>query len=286
MSFGKEKFRKILLFPVVIITLLFMMTSSVYALSFPIKYSSKTASLTIRKKVYYGTTCYVAHLKLKPGGYKRFKGGVSKKLGGETTKKFAKRVNAVFAINGDYAYCNGYTCVRNGVVYKKGSINVSAVYNSNTGKLTSSGVLPKNQSLLELGKSGQIYQTFNFGAPFLENGKITLKKNMNQKNGKGRPRAFIGTTEKAGDIFIVATEGAGSNGTMLSDGKSYGLTGYQCARVLKNLGCKFGVPLDGGGSVQMIYKGKAVNRVDKISYSINHRRYEPRKLFDYYYLSR
>ena len=40
---------------------------------------------------------------------------------------------------------------------------------------------------------------------------------------------------------------------------SPGLTYSQCARLLGEKGCIFGVPLDGGGSSTMVFQGKVLN---------------------------
>lgn len=274
---------------VIAVIVFFLMATAVpfraYALSLPVRYSDKSVKLTIKKKRYYGTTCYVARLKLKKKAYRRFKGGVSKYRKGETTRHFAKRVKALFAVSGDYSLPNGYTCVRKGVVYKGKSADVPAVYNANTGMLMEPGSLLDGRSLSQLAKSGDVYNTFNFGPAFLRNGKILLKKDRKQKKGNGRPRVFVGTSGKPGDICFVVTEGADSSGGCRSDGRSYGLTGWQCAKVLKKLGCRFGVPLDGGGSTQMIYRGQAVNRVNKISFTESGKA-KTRKIYDFFYLSR
>ena len=225
-------------------------------------------------------------MKLKKDGFRRFRGGVSKKKKGETTKNFARRVKAVFALSGDYSMPNGYTCIRGGKIYQGGNVGAHAVYNANTGMLSGPDAITLNgRTARQVVASGDVYNSFNFGPAIVRDGNVLPKKAMNQRNGKGRPRAFIGTTGKAGDLYVVVTEGADSTGECRSDGKSYGLTGYQCAMVLKRLGCTFGVPIDGGGSVQMVYKGKAVNRMNRISFT-QEGRPKTRKLYDFYYLSR
>lgn len=251
----------------------------------PVKYRSGTADLTITKKTFYGTRCYVARLNLKgKKGYRRFSGGISRTRSGETALHFAGRTGAVFAVSGDWSYFNGYVCVRGGKIHQGSGWCVPAAYSASTGKLFApSAAKFSGKTLKSLVKSGEITNTFCFGPAFLVKGKITVGKSTNQKNGKGRPRAFIGTDGKPGHVVIVVTEGADSRGGNRSDGKSYGLTGWQCASVLKKLGCKFGVPLDGGGSVQMVYKGKFVNNAGKISWT---RKGSPeiRKLSDFYCL--
>lgn len=75
-------------------------------------------------------------------------------------------------------------------------------------------------------------------------------------SGGGRAqRTFIGTNGAPGDIWIVVTEGRGS------DGVSAGLTMQECAEFLKAKGCTFGIPLDGGGSTTMVFNGMRLNHV-------------------------
>ena len=270
---------------IVLFLALFQVPSFAGQVSLPVRYTSKTADITITRNTYYGTTCYIAKLKLKgKAGYKRFNGGVASSKYGETTQNFARRVNAVFAVSGDYTYLLGYPCVRNGKVYHGKNAGTPAVYSKKTGKLTGTDSKTyRGKTLKALAKKGVISHTFCFGGPILKNGKITIKKNMNQKRGSGRPRAFIGTNGKAGNICIVVTEGADSGGGYRSDGRSWGLTMWQCANVLKKQGCKFGVPLDGGGSVQMVYRGRYVNNADRISFDYNGRPYV-RRISDFYYV--
>ena len=72
--------------------------------------------------------------------------------------------------------------------------------------------------------------------------------------------SYLSTTNPAqdtsgypGDIWIVVSEGRNA------DGESAGLTYRQCARLLGEKGCIFGVPLDGGGSSTMVFQGKVLN---------------------------
>ena len=66
-------------------------------------------------------------------------------------------------------------------------------------------------------------------------------------------RTFIGTNGDAGDIWLFVSDGR------KNDGKSSGLTYKQCARYMQSKGCTFGVPLDGGGSSTMVWKGQVLN---------------------------
>lgn len=97
-------------------------------------------------------------------------------------------------------------------------------------------------------ESGLVTDTFCFGPPILVNGSVTTGS-----DGSCAQRTFIGTNGNPGDIWIVVSEGRNA------DGESAGLTYSQCARLLGEKGCIFGVPLDGGGSSTMVFQGKVLN---------------------------
>jgi exopolysaccharide biosynthesis protein len=70
-------------------------------------------------------------------------------------------------------------------------------------------------------------------------------------------RTFIGTNGNPGDIWLVVSDGR------YNDNESAGLTYDQCSRYLVSKGCVFGVPLDGGGSSTMVFKGQVLNANSK-----------------------
>ena len=65
----------------------------------------------------------------------------------------------------------------------------------------------------------------------------------------------MGTNGNPGDLWIVVSDGR------YNDGESAGLTFYEGAQYLKELGCTFGIHLDGGGSSTMYFNGKVLNAV-------------------------
>jgi len=159
-------------------------------------------------------------------------------------------------VNGCYSapYLN-YTVVRSGVLCNGSGKNLwcPAVYSNQNGLLQSAwesggteGIAGVNiDSLVE---SGLVTDTFCFGPPILVNGSVTAGS-----DGSRAQRTFIGTNGNPGDIWIVVSEGRNA------DGESAGLTYSQCARLLGEKGCIFGVPLDGGGSSTMVFQGKVLN---------------------------
>ena len=65
------------------------------------------------------------------------------------------------------------------------------------------------------------------------------------------PRTAIGMIEK-GHYVMVVSDGRTS--------ESAGLTLYQLAGVMKDLGCTEAYNLDGGGSTTMVFNGNVINK--------------------------
>lgn len=220
-------------------------------------YKDSTSKITVYKEWYQNAYCYIAHIEFTD--YSRFKTACANgkyNNGKETIKHAYNRLNnPVLIINGCYSSANlNYPVVRNGKVWNNKNCILPAVYSQKSGLLMSawegSGdprVYGKKLSVLAKDKT--VTDTFSFGPPILQGGKITVGSDKSRAQ-----RTFIGTNGKAGDIWVVVSEGR------KKDGKSSGLTYRQCAQLLKNKGCKFGVPLDGGGSSTMIFKGKTLNQ--------------------------
>lgn len=223
---------------------------SVNVLDYPLSYSDQTGSVTITKEWYGNAYCYAAHLQFSD--YSRFGTNCANgawQSGSETTSHAASRLNAILCINGDWAAPSlGYRVARGGVVCNDGTCYSEGIYSSVTGVFTHprlAGV--EGATLSSLVSSGTVTDTFQFGPAFLMNGEIA-------PSGGGRAqRTFIGTNGAPGDIWIVVTEGRGS------DGVSAGLTMQECAEFLKTKGCTFGIPLDGGGSTTMVFNGMRLN---------------------------
>ena len=224
---------------------------------YPKTYSDATCDITITKEWYEDAWCYIAHLQFTD--YTRFGTACANGEyddGYETTSHAASRLDAIFAVNGCYSapYLN-YTVVRSGDLCDGSGKNLwcPAVYSNQNGLLQSAwesggteGIAGANiDSLVE---SGLVTDTFCFGPPILVNGSVTAGS-----DGSRAQRTFIGTNGNPGDIWIVVSEGRNA------DGESAGLTYSQCARLLGEKGCIFGVPLDGGGSSAMVFQGKVLN---------------------------
>ena len=224
---------------------------------YPLTYSDATCNITITKEWYENAWCYIAHLQFSD--YTRFgtscaNGEYDK--GYETTSHAASRLDAIFAVNGCYSapYLN-YTVVRSGELCNGSGKNLwcPAVYSSQNGLLQSaweSGGTPgiAGMNVDSLVGSGLVTDTFSFGPPILVGSSVTAGSDTSRAQ-----RTFLGTNGNPGDIWVVVSEGRNA------DGESAGLTYSQCARLLAEKGCTFGIPLDGGGSSTMVFKGKVLN---------------------------
>lgn len=224
---------------------------------YPIAYQDETCAITIYREWYGNAWVYAAHLEFTDYSRLTTDGAYGKNnVGRERTSTAFERVGAIFMVNGDYAVpgnmANSYAIARNGVVFSDGIIKAAGVYNNKTGLLMNPieiGIRDKRLSTVV--NDGTITDTFQFAKAFLINGEILEKESSNSR----AQRTFIGTNGNAGDIWIVVSDGR------YNDGESAGLTGYQCAAFLKDKGCVFGLPLDGGGSSTMVFKGVILNAV-------------------------
>ena len=224
----------------------------------PKGYLDDTAKITIYKEWYKNAYVYAAHLQFSD--YNRFGTDCANGAynnGYETTSHAAKRLGAIFAVNGCYSSPNlDYTVVRHGKIWNgsgRATFWCPAVYSFHNGKLLSawdSGGTPgiSGGQIDQLVADGKVTDTFCFGPPSLINGVVQGKN-----EGARAQRTFIGTNGNAGDIWVCVSDGR------YNDGKSPGLTFYEAAEFLKEKGCTFGVNLDGGGSSTMYFNGKVLN---------------------------
>ena len=225
---------------------------------FPIVYEDETAKITITKEWYENAWAYIAHLEFSD--YTRFGTSVSNgkyENGYETTSHAAKRLGAIFAVNGCYSAPKlNYVVVRDGVIWNRpeSTLNLPAIYSSHNGLFSNAWdnsrpeELKGGQTIQELVDAGLMTDSFCFGPPMLIDGEILAENNYDRAQ-----RTFIGTNGNPGDIWIVVSDGR------KNDGESSGLNYYQCGKLLLDKGCSFGICLDGGGSSTMVFDGKILN---------------------------
>ena len=167
------------------------------------------------------------------------------------TSDIALSNNAILAINGDYygVQESGYV-LRNGVIYRnKAKSNQSDLVIYEDGSFE---IINENDITLEELKEHGAYQVLSFGPALIENGVINIDESTEVgKSMASNPRTAIGIIDENHYVFVV------------SDGRtseSEGLSLYELATFMKELGVKTLYNLDGGGSSTMYFNKQVINK--------------------------
>lgn len=214
-------------------------------------YKDENISIKLSEYRENDTTVYVADVQLSSPEYLKtaLAQGVYGRNVKEDTSEMAESNNAVLAINGDYygAREAGYV-IKNGTLYRNTSAGRDdlVIYSDGSWKIVNEDEV----SAEELMQDGAV-QTMSFGPALVQSGSITVGENEEVKQSmSSNPRTAIGIIDDCHYVFVV------------SDGRtdeSAGLSLYQLAEVMKDLGCKTAYNLDGGGSSTMYFNGQIVN---------------------------
>ena len=215
------------------------------------EYSDSNTSITLKQYRAYDSDIYVADVMVSDVSV--LKTALANNTYGrnitDTTSNMAKENNAVLAINGDYygARQAGYV-IRNGNLYRNTSGDRDALVITKTGEFEF--VSENETSADELLQSGA-YQVLSFGPVLLEDGEISVGENDEVGMAMAsNPRTAIGYLGNNHYVFVV------------SDGRtseSAGLSLYELATFMKELGVTDAYNLDGGGSSTMVFKGEIMN---------------------------
>ena len=215
------------------------------------QYSDGKTSITLKQYREYDSNIYVADVTVSDAS--DLKTALANNTYGrnitDTTSDMAANNNAVLAINGDYygARQSGYV-IRNGKLYRDTSGNRDALVIQKNGEFKF--VSESETSASELLQDGAL-QVFSFGPVLLNNGEISVGENDEVGMAMAsNPRTAIGYLGNNHYVFVV------------SDGRtseSAGLSLYELASFMKELGVKDAYNLDGGGSSTMVFKGEIIN---------------------------
>ena len=215
------------------------------------QYSDSKTSITLKQYREYDSNIYVADVTVSDAS--DLKTALANNTYGrnitDTTSDMAKNNNAVLAINGDYygARQSGYV-IRNGKLYRDTSGNRDALVIQKNGEFKF--VSESETSASDLLQDGAL-QVFSFGPVLLNNGEISVGENDEVGMAMAsNPRTAIGYLGNNHYVFVV------------SDGRtseSAGLSLYELASFMKELGVKDAYNLDGGGSSTMVFKGEIIN---------------------------
>ena len=212
-----------------------------------------TDDYTITLSDYYqnGTKIYVADVTLSSARYLKtaFANDTYGKNVTATTSSIAEDNDAVLAINGDYygVQESGYV-IRNGVVYRStaNGSDVLCIYADGTMEVVNDAEYTAEE-LVSMG----VWQAFTFGPALIENSEVAVDTNTEVDRAKtSNPRTAIGVIDANHFVFVV------------SDGRtdeSEGLSLYELANFMKDLGVTTAYNLDGGGSSTMYFNGYVIN---------------------------
>ena len=208
-------------------------------------------SITVTQYQEYDTAIYVADITVSSAEI--IKTALADDTHGKNitayTSTIASENQAVLAINGDYygAQESGYV-IRNGVAYRETSDgeDILVLYADGSMKVLDSDDVTV-QELLDQG----VWQAWSFGPGLLSDRVVTVGENTEVSRAmNSNPRTAIGQIDDNHYVFVV------------SDGRtdeSKGLSLYELAEFMENLGCRTAYNLDGGGSSTMYFNGSVVN---------------------------
>ncbi|MBR3394383.1 MAG: phosphodiester glycosidase family protein [Firmicutes bacterium] len=167
----------------------------------------------------------------------------------DETSGIAGDVDAILAVNGDFygARNSGYV-IRNGVLYRSTSSGAEDLVIYEDGSF---GIIDEDEVTAEQLLEDGAVQVLSFGPALVADGEIAVTQSEEVGKAKAsNPRTAIGIVEDGHYVFVV------------SDGRteeSEGLSLYELAEFLQELGVETAYNLDGGGSSTMVYQGEVVN---------------------------
>lgn len=215
-------------------------------------YSSPEISITIDKVTdtidKYLVTYYVADIYV--AGMENFKTHLAydkfSYYGDQNGIQMAKDVNAILAINGDFAtvHKSGFI-VRNGNVYLSDlNKGICAMYPDGTMEAFSQGSYQVEDILAK-----EPVHVWSFGPSLLdENGKAMETYELANGIGGRHPRCGVGYYEPGHYCFILV-DGR-------QNGYSNGMSIPNLAKLFEGLGCELAYNLDGGRSAVMMFQQK------------------------------
>ena len=215
-------------------------------------YSDGNISITISEYREHNTNIYVAEIILSSPEYLQtaFAQNTYGKNVTEKTSEIAEENNAIFAVNGDYYGAReAGLVVRNGIIYRDSASSDRenlVIYADGSLEI----IAEDNASPEELIANGALH-ILSFGPGLVTNGEIAVsqKEEVGQSMASN-PRTAIGIIDDLHYVFVV------------SDGRtdeSEGLSLYELAVFMDNLGVQLAYNLDGGGSSTMWFNGEIVN---------------------------
>lgn len=217
-------------------------------------YDSDSISIQITTLNRYNTTIYIADIVLSNADSLRTAlalDSFGRNLG-QPTSVMAENNDAILAINGDYyGFRDKGIVMRGGYLYRdsvQGSLGYEdlIIYQDGDFEIMEEATVATD-ALIEKGAR----EIFSFGPGLVKNGEITITSETEvERSMRSNPRTTIGQIGPL-HYIMVASDGRTA--------ESAGLTLYELALVMQELGCKTAYNLDGGGSTTMWFMGEVIN---------------------------
>ena len=216
-------------------------------------YSDDSLSVEISSYRVENTTVYVADIRIEDP--ESLRAAFSQNSYGRNitavSSETAESVGAVLAVNGDnYGSREKGYVIRNGVLYRELAASDQedlVIWSDGSFSIIREAEISARE-LLEQGA----WQVFSFGPGLLEEGELLVDARDEVDGAKtSNPRTALGQIGEGHYVLVV------------SDGRSdesEGLSLYELAQFLQQLGVQTAYNLDGGGSSTMVFLGQVVNR--------------------------
>ena len=216
-------------------------------------YSDDSLSVEISSYRVEDTTVYVADIRIEDP--ESLRAAFSQNSYGRNitavSSETAESVGAVLAVNGDnYGSRERGYVIRNGVLYRELAASDQedlVIWADGSFSIIREAEISARE-LLEQGA----WQVFSFGPGLLEEGELLVDARDEVDRAKtSNPRTALGQIGEGHYVLVV------------SDGRSdesEGLSLYELAQFLQQLGVQTAYNLDGGGSSTMVFLGQVVNQ--------------------------
>ena len=215
-------------------------------------YESAGIAIFITTQRKYDTEIYIADVTIKDISYLRagLAEGVFGRNVSETTSAMAEANEAILAINGDYyGFRDSGFVMRNGYLYRDTAraADDDALVIYEDGHME---IINENDADIQTLAQTAVH-IFSFGPGLIREGEILVTQSSEVEQAmRSNPRTAIGEISPLHYIMLV------------SDGRteeSEGLTLWELAQYMQELGCEAAYNLDGGGSSVMWFMGEIVN---------------------------
>lgn len=230
-------------------------------------YLDETLEVTITTDRHLDSDVWIADVKIADASQLRsaFAGSFSS---GRTAlaHTIARRVNAVFAVNGDfynYVMWNGVV-IRNGVDYQRrpdGHMDILVIdTDGNLSCVLSPSMSEFDAVFEEMGGAaadgGRVLHALMFGPALVIDGELAYERFSKYNSGERKPtqRTVFAQAEPL-HYKIICCSGPESDG-------SRGMTLDELAAYVHGLGVQVAYNLDGGSSSSMVFNGRKINSLD------------------------